>query len=655
MTTILGLHFGHDASVAVVVDGCVTGFVQRERISRIKHAYSLDRECLELAITQSKIDLRQVDIVTVTSTQGSEPILYHLDGFNMAYDVRAAIGPEPLLVPFLGYTKEVENYCAPSMVQRVLGKPRDPRTHPAFDHYFSEYRGVPFAEMRRFPWLDLHVELPEWRTVQRLDGIANIPIHCRENDDRCRYGFHYPLRVSIDGRNFPGIRVDHHLAHAASSFYRCGATSALVVTNDGYGGRRAAFANGGVYLGLKNAIVALAPHFLTHGYLYDAVARRLGLGSVGASGKLMGLAPYGESVLYDPRFIGTAADHSSLGIDGSPSGWISFAAARAKRAVRPPGKHSIDLPFSPFALNLAASTQLLFEETWLALIRAATFSLSREGRSVEALCLSGGAALNCPANSRIVREAGYSQLFIEPNCDDGGLSIGSALWAYHGLLGNTVSRSAPLSIQEIYGRPYLPAITRQEIQVTDGISLSRPGNPADEAARDLVDGWIVGWFEGGSEMGPRALGHRSILADPRLPDIKRRINSLKGREPWRPLAPMVIHREASNFFDLRGLPEASPFMLFTAKITNQNLAAVTHVDKSSRLQTVTPECGVIYEVLLAFERLTGIGVILNTSLNRRGEPIAESPRDALKMLKCKIVDALYLDGIRLTLEGNELR
>lgn len=646
MTLILGLHFGHDATIAVLANGHLAAFVQRERTSRIKHAYSLDRETLDLALSQANVKPHQIDLVTVTSTQGCEPILARLDGLTMNYDSRLAVGPEALLVRSLGDPKWVENLCAKSMVERVLGNPRDPRVHPAFDHYLAEYRGIPMAALRRFPWLDLHINLPSWRKIKSLGAVAAMSVDSREADPRCRCGFHYPLRVTIDTHTIPGVRVDHHLAHAASCFYRSGAATALVVTNDGYGGRRTAFSNGGVYLGVGQNLIALAPHFLTHGSLYDFVARHLGLGAVGGSGKLMGLAPYGRPAFYDARFVGTSIDHRLARVDGSPAGWVSFAAGRSLEQLASGSVETSDLPFTRFALNLAASTQLLFEETWLALIRAATNALLRENRSVDVLCLSGGAALNCPSNSRVIRESGYSRVFIEPNCDDGGLSIGSCLWAYHALLDNVVTRREPFSIAETFGKAYPPDAVDRDIAAVGSVTVEMPGSPEISAAHDLAAGRVVAWFEGGGEMGPRALGHRSILADPRLPGIQRRINQLKGRELWRPLAPMVSQDRAAGVFDMSGMPPSSPFMLLTARVIASHLPAITHIDGSARLQTVTPDAGRVFRVLSEFGKLTETYVLLNTSLNAPGEPIAERPRDALSLLRRGLADVLYVEGRR---------
>jgi carbamoyltransferase len=648
MSVILGLNFGHDATVTVLVDGEITAFAQRERLSRIKHAYSLDRNTLDLALSQGGITPGDIDVVAVTSTQGSEPILVNLTGVSMSYDASSAIGPRPILVDYLGGLQKIEEHFSPSMVERVLGSDPDPTTHPAFHHYFAEYSGIPFGQLRRFPWFDAHVELPCWHHPSGLKALASLNIGKLLEDVRCRFGFHYPIRFDIDGISIPGVRVDHHLAHAASSFYRSGTSEALILTNDGYGGHRAPFSNGGVYLGSGRNLIALSPHFLKHGNLYDRVSRFIGLSAIGGSGKLMGLAAYGSTKYFDARFVGNSFDHANAGIDGSSLGWIAYAWQRAIDAgdIGSEFVHA-DLPFNAFQVNLAASTQKLFEETWLALIQACRVSLKASGHEVENLCLSGGAALNCPSNTRIYRESGFRRVFIEPNCDDGGLSTGAALWTYHALLGNAVLRSSSLEIDGVYGEGYSSARIEGAIAEHKNLRVDRPANPADSAASDLMLGRVIGWFEGGAEVGPRALGHRSVLADPRAREMHYRVNSLKGRELWRPLAPIVLEDAAPQYFDMSGLPEQSPFMLLTAQVLDVRLAAVIHVDGTARLQTVTPANGNIFDVVLQFGERCGIPVLINTSMNGPGEPIVETPEEAIAFLLRGHVDVLYLDGRRI--------
>lgn len=651
MPVILGLHFGHDASAAVLVDGRLAAFIQRERLCRIKYAYSLDSATVEYALREAGVTVEAVDAVAVTSTQGCEPILYNFGNLSLAYDASREIGSPALLVQSIGADPAaVECLCAPSMFERVLCPPRDPRTHPAFLHYFAEYSDIPLHQLRRFPWLEAHVGMPGWQEPRGLNALAHIAVEACVSDERCQFGFHYPLRVSMDGRTLPGVRVDHHLSHAASSYYRSGARRALILTNDGYGGRRTPFSNGGVYLGVENRLVALAPHFLTHGNLYDRVARSIGLSPVGASGKLMGLAPYGSPDYYDRRFVGDASDHACSGVDGSPRGWIEFARERCRAmGQREDGVVSEHLPFSEFQVNLAASTQVLFEESWLAVAHAALAMLTTQGVSVDALCLSGGAALNCPANSRVCREGGFPRVFVEPNCDDGGLSIGAALWVHHALLGGALKREAPFDSAEVYGKGYPRRLILEAVLTHGrGLQVEECSDPARVAAEDLASGRVVAWFEGGAEMGPRALGHRSVLADPRPRVNSRRVNEVKGREQWRPLAPAVLEDRAAAYFALPRGSTNSPFMLLTGDVLDPALAAVTHVDGSARVQTVTAKNGRFHSLLRAFERLTGVPVLLNTSMNGPGEPIVETPEQAVAFLRRSGTDVLYLEGFRLT-------
>jgi carbamoyltransferase len=279
--------------------------------------------------------------------------------------------------------------------------------------------------------------------------------------------------------------------------------------------------------------------------------------------------------------------------------------------------------------------------------------LSRQGVLVDALCLSGGAALNCPANSRVCREGGFPRVFVEPNCDDGGLSIGAALWVHHALLGGALMREEPFGAAEVYGEGYSRRrILEAVFTYGGGLQVKECSEFARVAAEDLAAGRVVAWFEGGAEMGPRALGHRTVLADPRPRMLSRRVNEVKGREQWRPLAPAVLEECAATYFDL---PDGSdsPFMLFTADVLDPTLTAVTHVDGSARVQTVTAENGRFYSLLRAFKGLTGVPVLLNTSMNGPGEPIVETPEEAIAFLRRSGADVLYLEEFRLTCDqGN---
>jgi carbamoyltransferase len=267
------------------------------------------------------------------------------------------------------------------------------------------------------------------------------------------------------------------------------------------------------------------------------------------------------------------------------------------------------------------------------------------------LCYAGGTALSCPTNSRLHQESSFKNIYIPPDCDDSGLSIGCALYLYHNILDNPLPSNDEAS-SHLNSYPYLGGDFKGEAlqvalrAVADRVGVTQPDNWAHTAAEDIHEDKIVAWFEGRSEIGPRALGHRSLLASPRKKENWKRVNALKSREDWRPFAPAVLEDEATTWFS--GAPDHSPYMLFTAQVTTSDLPAITHVDGSSRLQTVSPEVGEFYQLLLHLKTLSGYGVVLNTSFNGPGEPIIEKPEEALQFLLTTNLDALYIDGFRVT-------
>jgi carbamoyltransferase len=239
-------------------------------------------------------------------------------------------------------------------------------------------------------------------------------------------------------------------------------------------------------------------------------------------------------------------------------------------------------------------------------------------------------------------------MFVEPGCDDSGLAMGAAAWLYH----NVLEQPKPARTAGTHATPYLGLETPGEMiraaldAAGDAIEFTVCEDAARSAAKDLEADRVIGWFEGRSEIGPRALGHRSILADARPGANWARVNALKGREAWRPFAPAVLASEAETWF--LGLPRSSPYMLFTGTVRSHQLPAITHADGSARVQTVDRDCGEFFRVLEHFFALTGVPIILNTSFNGPGEPIVETPQDALRFLMHSTLDALYMGGMRVT-------
>jgi carbamoyltransferase len=482
-----------------------------------------------------------------------------------------------------------------------------------------------------------------------LREIRDLPLRRELVDRDNRYWLHFPATVQLSGRDIPAAYVDHHAAHAASSYYQSGLQGAMVLTFDG-GDRHDR--SSGAYLAFDNVIVPLVMPGMWIGTFYDAVAARVYAGC--DAGKLMGLAPYGRPAFFLDEFIGGSRE---LGHDyGQPiaNAWLTRALATAAREgydLSALGNRAMAL--APINADLAASAHKTFEENVLATIDAikplADRAAALVGGTIEGLCMSGGCALSCPTNTRAALTGLFPRVFVAPSCDDSGLSLGGALWSYHNLLDRPlIKRNAAYPLTPYLGVSY-GAETVQSALAAQGsaVHFESPRSAGAAAAHDLAAGKIIGWYEGRSELGPRALGHRSILCDPRSKENWPRVNLIKSREVWRPFAPAVLEEDAAGWF--KDMPLPSPYMLFTGDvIAPEALAAITHVDGSARVQTVTAECGIFYDVLREFRSLTQCPVVMNTSLNGPGEPIVETPIQALQFFLKSELDVLYLDGYRVT-------
>jgi carbamoyltransferase len=406
--------------------------------------------------------------------------------------------------------------------------------------------------------------------------------------------------------------------------------------------------------GVGNRVYPVTPHHLVLCALYEGIGHWLGLGDVGSAGKLMGLAAYGRPRFYDHAYAGNWNDWQRRGL--KLESWVNQCMGMARDMgydLTPVGHR--ERMTEPLCIDLAASTQKLFEEGMLAAAEAMHATFRRSGMPAENLCLSGGGALNCPANSRVYREGRFARMYVEPGCDDSGLAIGAAKFLYHNVFDQPLGSAKE---EGPYASPYLGVpVSAAEMEAAlararnSGVQLdiTQPDDAARAAAEDIAADRVIGWFEGRSEIGPRALGHRSILADARKGANWPRVNRIKGRESWRPFAPAVRESEAATWF--RGAPNPSPYMLFTAAVASQDLPAITHTDGSARIQTVDPSCGAFFRVVEQFFAITGVPVVLNTSFNGPGEPIVETPDHALAFLARSDLDALYLGGWRVTRAG----
>ncbi len=444
--------------------------------------------------------------------------------------------------------------------------------------------------------------------------------------------------------------AEHHVSHAAASFFTSPYEEAAILTVDGAG--EWTTSTMGVGRGNKIAITKELrfPHSL--GLLYSAFTAYCGFEVNEGEYKLMGMHPYGK-----PRFVDKIKELIHVADDGSLWHDMKFFAyhyspdttlAKAfgdhfGRPARDPklGDTSLD----PYYCDIAASIQKVTEDVVLTMAR----HLHKE-TGLKRLVMAGGVALNSVANYKVLRQGPFEEIYIMPAPGDDGGSVGAAYWAYnhvlnqprgpaldHAYLGSEYSDAQILEFLRKYDIPFKHFEDDEQFY--------------DFAAQSLVDGNVCGWFRGRFEFGPRALGARSIIADPRRPEMKDKLNAtIKFREAFRPFAPSVLEERANEFFDIPDAEKHFParFMLYVAPVREDKrdvLPAITHEDGSGRLQTVYRETNPAYHgVIRRFGELTGVPVIMNTSFNLKGEPIVESPAHAFNTFSLSGMDLLFLNN-----------
>jgi carbamoyltransferase len=441
----------------------------------------------------------------------------------------------------------------------------------------------------------------------------------------------------------PVLFTEHHEAHAASAFFPSPFESAAILTIDGVGEWATTSYGSGNANQIRLTHELHFPHSL--GLLYSAFTHYAGFKVNSGEYKVMGLAPYGE-----PKYVQKILEELvELREDGSlrlNMKYFSYCDGLTMTNTAfdalfggPPRKP--ETPMAQRDKDLARSIQ---EVTELAMLRMANHIHRETGE--KNLCLAGGVALNCVGNGRILREGPFENIWIQPAAGDAGGALGAALSIWHQYLDRP---RTPARTQTAYLGPQFPPDEIRSVLDAKGAVYTRIDRPslAARVARLLADGKIVGWFQGRMEFGPRALGARSILGDSRSPTMQSEMNlKIKFRESFRPFAPSVVRERVSEFFDLDC---DSPYMLLVAPTREPaSLPAVTHLDGTARVQTVSPEQNPLFhELLTAFGRLTGYPVLINTSFNVRGEPMVCSPGDAYTCFMRTEIDYLVLEDFVL--------
>jgi len=575
--------FFHDAAAALLNDGEVVAAAEEERFTRRKHDYNFPEKAIDFCLRQANITGSEVDSVVFFEK------------------------------PFL-------------KLERILTTATN--TYPSSREVFQKAMTT---------WLKDKLWIKGW--------LANY--------------------LKLDPKKI--IFCEHHISHAASSFFSSPYSDAAILSVDGVGEWATATFGEGHGTDLKLLGEIRFPHSL--GLLYSAFTAFLGFEVNEGEYKVMGMAPFGRPEYKDKvgKLIRLGADGSFrldmkyfcfdrsstdtynekfidlLGTPRAPelpfftesSGYPSYFGVK-------PTDYNKQAEVNQHYANIAASIQSVTEDVLLHMAR----NLQKR-TGLKRLCLAGGVALNSVANSRILREAGFDEIFVQPAAGDGGGALGAALWAHHVVHGHPRKFQMAHAYwgEEHSNGSIVDYLTSQSIAHE---TIDSEDVLCNKVVAALESGSVVGWMQGRFEWGPRALGNRSILADPRRPEMKEIVNTkIKFREPFRPFAPSVLIDRASDFFEAR-VAEQLParFMAMVADVqpgAAEKIPAVTHVDGTARLQTVLPETNPLYARLLSgFEQATGIPVLLNTSFNLRGEPIVNTAAEALNSFARSGMDMLVL-------------
>ncbi|MGN7786182.1 carbamoyltransferase family protein [Niabella sp. 22666] len=436
-------------------------------------------------------------------------------------------------------------------------------------------------------------------------------------------------------QRFKGARIeesqwrftDHHLAHAASAFLPSPFEEAAIMVTDGRGEQATTSYSIGKGSNIQRIGQVNLPHSL--GLLYEKITIHLGFQHSSDEYRVMALASYGEPTLAEElRQIIQVGEH----------GQYTIRFDELQKLLGEPKQQGS--PFTQLHFNIARSLQVVLQEKMLELC-----TWLQETTGQKNLCLAGGVALNCVLNA-FIRDAGiFENIWVQPAAGDAGTALGAALWT------DAQEHNQPRSFEmtHAYWGPDYSDESIETFLKENKIPYRRLNDIAKETAAILAQNRIIGWFQGRMEFGPRALGSRSILASPIDPGMQAKLNVLKDREDFRPVAPVVLEDKASHWFEAA---HSSPFMLFTFKVKEaqkEKIPAVCHVDGTARIQTVNRQQHALYhDVLSAFHEQTGIPILVNTSFNSRGKPIVCTPRDAIECFWSTPFDDLIIGSFHIS-------
>jgi carbamoyltransferase len=476
--------------------------------------------------------------------------------------------------------------------------------------------------------------------IEDIDLVLILNLNCMDSPEiPARYGtnlketwFKFSInatnkKITIFKREIDCIvNLDHFLCHSALAYYFSPFDSAICLAYDPCGS--------GVYIGKDNKLEKISFPETPIGNIYDSISRHLGLGGVFGAGKTMGLAPYGEvkNINLENEFRLFASRRITT------ETLKKIVEKIIKRSERYPKyvKEQNNKWNATTAYHIQRLLEIILSDIMEWLYRICIL------KGIEPnICLSGGTALNSVANQICFKRSKFLNLYLHPACGDDGTAIGAALFFWHHVLGNPkIKRTNKEAMYSI--RTYDNKIETTLEKYHSKIKIENHKDYIKKTAKLLSEGKIIGWFHGASEIGPRALGNRSILCDARDPDMKEKLNShVKFREMFRPFAPSVLNESSEEWFGLKD----SPFMLRVADVLKNNVPAITHVDNTARIQTIAREDNPeYYELIDEFCKITRVPLVLNTSFNTKGEPIVETPEDAINTLLASEMDYVVFPG-----------
>ena len=652
---ILGIHFGHDASISIIKNGKVIYCMEIERHNRIRHAIGVNYEDIQNALIHASCDIKNIKYCTITSTQNIEYFFPEPKKFKFEYDFKSSFFKKNL------WKKEFDKLPLRRRLDyKIKNSFLKNKKNIFLKRIKDEFKNL--ANLETLGSIEKFIMPNKWKKKVKIKNLDDLIFKNKFNENLSN-GMYLPISVTINEIKIPGFIVSHHMSHASYAFYMSPFSKAAILSHDGSFAKDI-YRGGMCYYGDKNRIYPVMPHHLEIGRFYEGLSCYLGFGNEEGPGKLMGLAPYGKPVFFDKKFVGNKFSFKEkknyeyyekqlLKINQkikynrfkTLESWVIHCLSIAKtKGYKLENFGKLEKILDPINIDIAASTQKIFEETMLNTVNKVFYSFENAKlKTGFNLCLTGGTNLNCPSNTNIFLKSEFKKVSVPPAIHDGGLSTGSALYVYHNVL-KKIKRFKHSSSQTVYLGPKYQKISTKELKSKyKKLKFSECKNISKKIAILITKNKIIAVCHGRSEVGPRALGNRSILANATYKNNWKKVNEIKSRELWRPFAPVVLKTDFSKWFESG--PKISPFMLFTAKIKKNIIPATTHVDNTARVQTVSKENESLFPILNELKKIKEVPILLNTSFNGPGQPIIETQKQALDFFLKSKLDFLVIDNL----------